>query len=196
MARTETYLPGLDTRILQDDATGILIQMPDSTKQTMGGLDASPPVTGQKFYGVPLVLGCRVGIAANSPAASTTYRATILNKNAPTILKILKIETRMVDITEGDFTTGDGGNLTLTVKRGNGAASETESDVLAEQQIDGTVQNGEQLQYPTATVFLTNDTIVSGGSLYVDLLVDPDVTAGAVNDGCTYDVWVTCVPVV
>jgi len=136
-----------------------------------------------------------VGIAADSPAASTTYRATLLNKNAPAILKVLQIQARMVDVTIGDFTGSDSGNLDLTVIRGDGAGTETESDVLAVQALNDTTDNGEALFYPAGTVVLTNDTIVSGGSLYVDLLVDPDATAGATNDGATVDVMVTVMKV-
>lgn len=195
MAKTETTLAGAKVEVNQDDATGVVFQLPESVNHTPGGLTASPPTTGQKFYGQPIVLGCRVGIAANSPAAATTYRATLLDSNAPCILKVLRVAVRIVDITAGDFTDGDAGNLDVTVIRGDGADTETESDILADYAMDDDFENGEFMEFPHATVFLDNDTIVAGGSLYVDLILDPDNTAAATNDGCTADVWVTCVPV-
>lgn len=196
MAKRETTLVGSSVTVEQDDATGVLYQKPDSVLQTPGGLTATPPTTGEKFYGVPIILGCRVGIAANSPASATTYRATLLNKNAPCILKVIEIGVQIVDITAGDFTDGDAGNLDVTVIRGDGAGTETETDILADYALDDDFENGETMRFPHGTVFLTNSTVIAGGSLYVDLIVDPDSTAGATNDGCTADVWVTCVPVV
>jgi hypothetical protein len=132
----------------------------------------------------------RVGIAANSPAAATTYRATLLNKNSPAKLKVLGCHFRVVDLTVGDYTDADAGNLDITFIRGDGAASETESDILADFTLDDDYANGEQADFPDTTTLLTNDEIVEGGSLYVDLIVDPDATAGATNDGATVDAWV------
>ena len=196
MPRNETSLVGITTEWSQDSATGVLSQNAESTKSSPGGLTASPPVTGELAFGIPMVLACRVGIAANSPAAATTYRATLLNKSAPSKLKVLSVEARIVDLTTADFTDGDGGNLDLTVIRGDGAASEVESDILADFTLDDDYANGEHVRWPDTTTFLTNDGIVSGGSLYVDLVVDPDATAGATNDGATVDVWVTVLRVI
>lgn len=196
MPFTESHIPTANLDRNQDNATGLLIQNPASTYSTQGGLTATPPATGQKFYGPPIVVGARVGIAANSPAASTTYRATIFNKNCPHKMKVQDVQLRIVDLTAADFGDADGGNLDFTLIRGDGAASETESDVLADQTLDDDFENGETVRYPHATVFLANDEIVEGGSLYADLIVDPDDTAGATNDGAVVDVFVTLVPII
>lgn len=185
----------VQTDVPQDDATGVLVQAPEGTRSTPGGLSDTPPATGQNFYGQPFILGCRVGIAVNSPAAATTYRATLLNKNAPCALKILEVTMQVVDLSVAEFTDADGGNLDVTVIRGDGDASETESDVLADFTMDDDFANGETIRWPDQTTLLANTEIVEGGSLYVDLVVEPDATAGATNDGAVVDVWVTCVKI-
>lgn len=195
MAVDITGIAQVQTSVPQDDATGILVQTPEGTRSTPGGLSATPRPAGQNFYGQPFILGCRVGIAANSPAAATTYRATLLNKNAPSLLKVLEITMQVVDLTVADFTDADAGNLDVTVIRGDGATSEVESDVLADFTMDDDFANGETIRWPDQTTLLANTDVVEGGSLYVDLIVDPDATAGATNDGAVVDVWVTCVKV-
>lgn len=195
MPLTQGHRPGRTVEHSQDNVSGLITQNPESTMSTLGGLTASPPTAGQIAVGQEFVLLGRVGIAANSPAELTTYTVQWFNKNAPFKFRINEVVLSMVDLTAGDFTDGDAGALDFTVIRGDGAASETESDVLADQTLDDDFENGETVRYPHATVFLANNEVVSGGSLKAQLIVTPDATAGATNDGVTADVLIRCLRV-
>jgi hypothetical protein len=180
------------TDFTQDAKSGLLLQSPESTGTTPGGLRATGTVA-DVAYGNEFTLIARCGIAANSPAAATTYRTVLYNKNAPK-LRVLEVRFQVVDLTEADFTAGDAGNLDVTLIRGDGAESETESDILADFALDDAYANGEGASFPTATVpLLAGGEVVAGGSLYADLIVDPDATAGATNDGALVDVIVRCI---
>jgi hypothetical protein len=172
---------------------GCITQNPESTHGTPGGLRATGTVAdvarGQEF-----TLLARVGIDENSPAAATTYRTPFFTaKSAPFKFRVLEIGFEVVDLTVADFTDADAGNLDVTVIRGDGAASEVESDVLADFAMDDDYANGAGARFPNATVVLANNEVVAGGSLYADLVVDPDATAGATNDGAMVDVWCRCI---
>ena len=184
--------PHVPTSIDQDTVTGLPTQNVESTRSTPGGLRATGTVA-DVLMGHEFTLLARCGIEANSPAAATTYRTTLMDSNAPFKFRILQIGFEVVDLTVGDFTDGDAGNLDITVIRGDGAESETESDILADFALDDDYANGEGAQFPTVAAGLANNTVVEGGSLYVDLIVDPDDTAGAVNDGALVDVWLRCI---
>lgn len=185
--------PQVTTRIEQDAILGLPIQTVESTRSTPGGLRTAGTVT-DVLKGHEFTLIARVGIDANSPADVTTYRTPFFTaKSAPFPFRILQVGFEVVDITAGDFTDGDAGNLDVTVIRGDGAASETETDVLADFALDDDYANGEGAQFPTVSIPLVNNSVVEGGSLYVDLLVDPDATAGATNDGAMVDVWCRCI---
>ena len=195
MPLTNTFIAGKNVEHNQDSVTGVITQNPESTLSTKGGLGTTGTVA-DVAYGTPFVLLGRVGIDENSPAASTTYTVQWFNKDAPFKFRILEIVLKVVDVTAADFTDGDAGNLDFTVIRGDGDVSENESDVLADQTLDDDFENGETVRYPHGTVFLANDTVVEGGSLKAQLIVDPDATAGATNDGAMVDVEIHCLRMV
>lgn len=174
---------------------GCITQNPESTAGTPGGLGTTGTVAdvarGQEF-----TLLARCGIDENSPAAATTYRTPFFTAaSSPFKFRILEVGFEVVDLTVTDFNNADNGNLDVTVIMGDGAASETEYDVLADQTLDENYANGTGARYPTSSVALTYTEIDEGESLYADLVVDPDDTAGATNDGAIVDVWVRCLRV-
>lgn len=187
-------IPHRKTSVDQDDVTGVLIQNPESTRSAPNGFTTPAGAVDEGLMGHELVLAARVGIGANSPAASTTYTHQWFNKNCPYKLKVLEVGFRVVDLTVADFTDGDNGNLDVTIIRGDGAESETETDVLADVALDDDYSNGTGDRYPSSSVALAADEVVKSGSLKAQLIVDPDDTAGATNDGAIVDVWVRCVP--
>lgn len=197
MPRRENWNPSTVVEHDHERVLGCITQNPESTYSTPGGLTIpAAAAVGEVARGQEFTLLARTGIGANSPAAATTYRQPFFDaKSAPFKFRVLEVGFEVVDVTVGDFTDGDGGNLDLTVIRGDGAASETESDVLADFALDDDYANGTGVRFPTAAVALANNTVVEGGSLYADLVVDPDATAGATNDGAIVDVWVRCLRV-
>jgi len=195
MPLTHNPKTAIQTNIDGDSKYNVVTQSPESILQTLGGLGTPTASASQIAVGQEFTLVGRVGIAANSPAASTTYTVQWYNKDCPYKLKVLEVGFRVVDITADDYTDGDAGNLDLTVIRGDGAASETETDILADFAMDDDYGNGNGDRFPSATVALANDEVVSGGSLKAQLIVDPDATAGATNDGAEVDVWVRCLRV-
>lgn len=193
MPITRTMIPTRVVDVSQDTVTKLITQDPASTESTVNGLSTPAGAVTDVAKGHEFMLLARVGIGENSPAAVTTYRTPFHTaKSAPWQYRVLEVGFEMIDITVADFTDGDAGNLDLTVIRGDGAASEVESDVIADFALDDDYANGSGLRWPTAAVVFANNTVVVGGSLYVDLLVDPDATAGATNDGAIVDVWVRC----
>ncbi len=195
MPRQENWAPHVDVQHDHERVIGCITQNPESTMGTIGGLRAVGTVAdvarGQEF-----TLIARVGIDENSPAAATTYRTPFFTaKSNPFKFRVLEVGFEVVDLTVADFTDADAGNLDVTVIRGDGAASETESDVVADFALDDDYANGAGARFPNATVVLANNEVVADGSLYADLVVDPDATAGATNDGALVDVWCRCVRV-
>jgi hypothetical protein len=186
-------IPSRVTRQNQDTTLKLLTQNPESTSSTVAGLTVPTGQCTDVAVGQEFTLLARCGIGVDSPAGATTYRTPFFTaKSAPFPFRILQVGFEVVDITVTDFTDGDGGNLDVTVIRGDGAASETESDVLADFALDDDYANGEGAQFPTVAVGFTNNTVVAGGSLYADLVVDPDATSAGTNDGALVDVWVRC----
>jgi len=195
MPRQENWAHHVPVEHDHEGVIGCITQNPESTMGTPGGLRVVGTVAdvarGQEF-----TLIARCGIDENSPAATTTYRTPFFTaKNAPYKFRILEVGFEVIDLTEANFTDGDNGNLDVTVIRGDGADAEAETDVLADQALDDDYANGAGARYPSSSVVLANNEVVAGGSLYADLVVDPDDTAGAVNDGALVDVWVRCVRV-
>jgi len=196
MPITRTIIP---TRVIshdQDTVLKIITQDSESTSSTVNGLtepvgQATDIAVRQEF-----VMLARAGFGVNSPATATTYRTPFFTaKSAPFKMRVMEVGFEVVDITVADWTDGDAGNLDVTVIRGDGAESETESDVLADFAMDDDYANGKGARFPTAAVALTNNVVVEGGSLYADMVLDPDATAGATNDGAIVDVWVRCIRV-
>jgi len=192
MPRQENWAHHIPVEHDHERILGVITQNPESTMGTPGGLGTTGTVAdvarGQEF-----TLLARCGIDENSPAAATTYRTPFFTaKSAPFKFRILEVGFEVVDLTVANFTNEDAGNLDVTVIRGDGAASEVESDVLADFALDDDYANGAGARFPTATVVLAANEVVEGGSLYADLIVDPDDTAGATNDGALVDVWVRC----
>lgn len=194
MSLTHTTKSGVAASQNHDTKYNLCTQDPSGLLHSAGGLGSTGTLAdvqvGQEFT----LLG-RVGIEANSPAAATTYTVNFFSKDAPYKFQILEVAFQVVDLTVADFTDGDAGNLDLTVEDGDGAASEAFTDVLADQALDDDYANGTGLRYPTATVGLTNCVIGAGESLRASLIVDPDATAGATNDGAVVDVIVRCLRV-
>lgn len=195
MGLTQNPLAGRSTTLSADSVTGLHTQNPASTQSTVGGLPTTGTVEDAVAVGQEFTMIGRVGIDENSPAAATTYTTDFFSKNAPFKFRILEVILQIVDLTAADFTDGDGGNLDFTVQDGDGAESETFTDVLADQTLDDDFENGETVRYPHATVFLTNTTIDVNESLRAQLIVDPDATAGATNDGAMVDCIVRCMRV-
>ncbi len=195
MPITRTMIP---TRVIsqdQDTVLKLITQDSESTSSTVNGLTTPVGAVTEVAVGQEFVMLARVGIGADAPDAATTYRAPFFTaKSAPFKMRVLEVGFEVIDLTVGDFTDGDGGNLDVTVIRGDGAASETESDVVADFAMDDDYANGSGARFPTASVLLANNIVVSGGSLYTDLIVEPD-SVGATNDGASVDVWVRCIRV-
>lgn len=193
MPRQENWASHVDVQNDHERIIGCITQNPESTMGTIGGLTTPTGQCTDVARGQEFTLLARVGIGENSPAAATTYRTPFFTaKSAPFKFRVLEVGFEVVDLTAADFTDGDAGNLDVTVIRGDGAASETESDVLADFAMDDSFVNGTGVQFPRETIPLANNEVVEGGSLYADLIVDPDATAGATNDGALVDVWCRC----
>lgn len=195
MPITRTMIP---TRVIsqdQDTVLKLITQDSESTSSTVNGLTIPVGAVTEVAVGQEFLLMARVGIGADAPDAATTYRTPFFTaKSAPFKMRAIQVGFEVVDLTVANFTDGDGGNLDVTVIRGDGAASETESDVLADFALDDDYANGKGAQFPTVGVALTNNIIVADGSLYADLIVEPD-SVGATNDGAIVDVWCRCVRV-
>ena len=194
MPITRTTIPHRVTTVTQDAIMKLITQNPESTSSTVNGLTISVGENETEVQvGQEFTMLARVGFGINHPDAADTHRTPFFTaKSAPFEFRILEVGFEVVDITVADFTDADAGNLDITVIRGDGATSETESDVLADFAMDDDYANGTGARFPNATQILTNNTVVSGGSLYVDLVIDPDATAGATNDGAVVDCWVRC----
>lgn len=197
MPSTRTTIPHRTVDNSQDTVLKLITQDSESTSSTVDGLTISVGENETEVQvGQSFIMLARVGYGINHQAAVDTHRTPFFTaKSAPFKMRVLQVGFEVVDITVAEFTDGDAGNLDITVIRGDGAASETESDVLADFALDDDYANGKGAQFPTAAVALTNNIIVEGGSLYVDLVVDPDATAGATNDGAVVDCWVHCIRV-
>lgn len=196
MPFTQTHIPHRTTDRSQDTTLKIVTQDSESTVSTVAGLTTPVGQVTDIAVGQEFTLIARTGFGVNSPAAATTYRTPFFPaKTAPFKMRVMEVGFEVVDITVAEFTDGDAGNLDVTVIRGDGAASETESDILADFALDDDYANGKGARFPTAAVALSNNIVVDGGSLYADLVVDPDDTAGATNDGAIVDVWVRCIRV-
>lgn len=191
MTQSHDSKSGVKADLSHDTKYNLSTQAPTGILHSSNGLGTTGTLAdvqvGQEFC----LLG-RMGIDENSPATITTYSVNLYNKDAPFKMRINEILLTIGDLTVADFTDADAGALDVTLIRGDGATSETESDVLADQTLDDDFETGERVSYPHATVFLTNDVVVAGGTLRADLLVTPDATAGATNDGVWVDVLVRC----
>lgn len=194
MPHTETTLTGRDTQNVQDSIFGMFTQNPESTVSTPGGRRATTNAdiaVGQSFN----LIG-RLASAATL-ATPTTYTVDFCSKNAPFKFDIVGIRWRLISYTQTDWTDGDGGNLDITVQDGDGAASESFTDVLADQTLDDTYTAGMGVEYPTATIATSNTTIDVDESVRAQLIADPDdtVSGAAGADPAVFDVILECVRV-
>lgn len=193
MSKAESTKTGRKTSVLGDSKYNMLIQDPESTDSTTGGLRATGTVAdvavGQEF-----TLIARCGIDENTPAAATTYTTDFYSKDAPYKLRVLEVRFEVIDLTTADYTDADGGNLDITLQDGDGVASETFSDVLADFALDDDYANGTGATFPTAAIGLTNTVIDVGESLRALVIADPD-SVGATNDGVLIDIIVRCMRV-
>ncbi len=171
----------------------LITQDPESIGSTPAGLPTTGTVAATAV-GHEFTLVGRMGIDGNAPDAATTYTVNLFAKDAPYKFRVLEIRFEVIDLTVGDFTDGDGGNLDITVQDGDGASSEAFTDVLADQALDDDYANGTGTGYPTSAVALTNTTIAAGESLRASLIVEPD-SVGATNDGALVDVIIRCLRV-
>lgn len=192
MGLTQTTLTGKTTEHTADSVLSIITQNPESTNGTAGGLS----VNGDIAVGVPFLIKVRT-VSAAALKAVVTYTADIFAKNCPFKLEVLSIRVRLISYTQADWTDADGGNLDITVQDGDGAASESFTDVLADQVWDDTYTDGMQLEYPSATVVIGNATIDEDESLRCQMICDPDdtVVAAAGADALTMEFIVECIRV-
>lgn len=193
MTLRESTKTGRTTSVLGDAKYNMLIQDPQSTDSRLGGLGTSGTVAdvavGQEFT----LIG-RAGKDENVPDAATTYTVDFYSKDAPYKFRVLEVRFEVIDLTAGDWTDGDGGNLDITVQDGDGADSESFTDVLADQVLDDDFSNGLGVSYPSSSVALTNTTIDEGESLRASIIAEPD-SAGATNDGVLIDFIIRCMRV-
>jgi hypothetical protein len=195
MSLTQSTKSGVAADLSHDSKYNLPTVDPNGLLHSSGGLGTTGSLADIQV-GTEFVLLGRVGIDENSPAASTTYTVQFFDSDAPFKFRINEIVMTMGDITVANFTDGDAGNLDFLVVRGDGDPDgETETDVLASQTFDDDIETGETIRYPHATVFLDNDTVVDGGSLKAQLILDPDATAGATNDGAWVDCLIRCMRV-
>jgi hypothetical protein len=159
-----------------------------------GGITASGDVeVGQEIT----LLGRFVSTAGI--ADTETQTINFYSKDCPYTLRVLEIRFQVISIDVAHFTDGDGGNLDFTVHKGDGAASESFSDLLADVALDDDYVNGEGDFYPTSTVPLVvaQQEIEANKSLRAQLILDPDDTikGGAGNDPVTIDCMIRCLRV-
>jgi len=195
MPRTEQSITGRVNEVDQDSVTGLMTQDPDSTNSTLGGLAVNDDVA----VGTPFTLIRRIKTAAELKTP-TTYTANFFSKNAPFKFRVVGIRFQVQTIDVAHFTDGDGGNLDLTVHHGDGAASESFNDILADQVLDDDYATGTAGSYPSSTVAVDPDycTVDTGESLRAQLIADPDdtISGGAGADSVEVDVIMECVRVV
>jgi hypothetical protein len=170
--------------LVGDAKYNLISQDPQSMSHKTGGLS----VNGDVAVGQRLTLIGRC-VSAAALKAVVTYTVDFFAKDAPFKFRILDIRVKLVSYTQADWTDADGGNLDVTVQDGDGAASETFTDVLADQAFDDTYTDGMVLDYPSATIVLADNEIAAGESLRAQMICDPDdtVVAAAGADACTME---------
>lgn len=191
MGRQESTQVGRDTQVSGDAKYNMITQNSDSMSHTVGGLAL---LNGGIQVGQEFTLIARCGITANVPDTPTTYTVNLFSKDAPWKFRVLEVRFEVIDLTVGDWTDGDSGNLDITVQDGDGAGSESFSDILADQALDDDFANGLGVSYPHATVGLTNTEIDAGESLRCLVIAEPD-SVGATNDGVLIDFILRCMRV-
>jgi len=196
MGRSESSLVGRGpTEWSQDSVSGVLTQNPESTLSSVTEVGGT---NGNIGLGVPFKVCCRLGIAANSPAAATNYDADVFSKNAPFKFRVLGGQMTTIDVTAAEFGAADAGALNLTLRHGDGAASETFANIVDCNFDENIPANGFSTPLPRAATDawdIDEAVIGEGESLQVRLTLDPDATAGATNDGCEVFVELDCLRV-
>ena len=191
MSQTHASKSGVKADLSHDSKYNLGTQAPTGMLHSAAGLTTTGTVTdvavGQEF-----TLIARCGIDENSPAASTEYQTDIFDGDCPFKMRVLEVRFEVVDLTVADFTDADAGNLDLTVL---GGPDGSEVDILADFALDDDYANGTGASFPTAAVALTNTEVDVDESLHAILIVDPDATAGATNDGAMVDVILRCIRV-
>ena len=190
MAFTNTRIGGRPLALDQDDASGLFIQDPKTTKgfQNMG---SSTTTNGLWVPGKPVVAVGRL-YQATGLAAPATLTFTPFSANAPCKLFVKDCGFIVESIAVADFTNGDGGNLDFIVNNG---ANPVCTIVLDDDYANDTRDDGTAA---TATWDATYVLVAADGSLSVTLVQDPDDTAvGAAGTTAAVSVlaWVEVIPV-
>jgi len=193
------HTPQVSTRptsVQQEVILGLLTQTSESTSSTPGGVRSTGTVD-DVAIGHEFTLLARVGIEANSPAAATNYDHLWFNKNAPFKFRVMEVRHVTQDVTAGDYTAADGGDLRIIVARGDGATVETFTTIVDANLDENVPANNLATTYPNTStgLDLAQSTIAAGESLRVRVTLDPDATAGATNDGGMFDVICRCMRV-
>lgn len=192
MAKFAHGRTGVTMNLTPDAKHGVVSQDPVSTLATMNGIGN---VLGDFAVGVPVVIIARVG-AASHPAAATDRTANVFAKDCPHKLRLLDVSFQMDTIDVLEFDDGDGGALDLKVEHGDGAASESFNEVMADFAIEDDYVNGEgALVAPTvsAPLVVAYQVVDVGESLRVTLTIDPDATIAAGAAAVWVDVMLTVV---
>lgn len=171
---------GVTMNLTPDAKHGVATQDPESTLATMGGIG---DVLGDFAVGVPTKVVVRMG-SASFVAAATDYTADVFAKDCPHKMRLLDVSFQVQALTLTDWTDADNGNLDLKVEHGDGAASESFNEVMADFAIDDDYAAGEGARVAplvSAPLVIAYQIIDEGESLRVVLTADPDdtITTGA-----------------
>lgn len=194
MPLIETPLQARTTNVEQDSVMAILTQDAISTNSTPTGLTTN----GDVGFGKEFVLCARLGIAADSPAGATNYDALFFNKNAPFKFLVTQVTITTIDVTAGDYTAADAGDLKFELAHGDGEASETFTNIFSLNLDENVPANNLGLTIPasaTHTMDQAQTIIAAGDSLRARVILDPDATAAGTNDGGEFLWVIRCVRV-
>jgi hypothetical protein len=166
MPRTEDWTPGVDAQHNQEEATGVITQSAPGTRSTL-----AYAADDEKIFGAPIkvvVKGLVAADAAYDSAAAihnVLVKPTLANKyritNVETVLRVLR--------------TGGSPDHDIKVEVGDGAASESFTDLVADVDIDGDTVN-----LPTQRIVVNAVTTVwsTGRTLRCQMGVSGTTTTG------------------